>query len=266
MFKLDSNPSESEMTSAKRFGRQQMLDLIWSAPMRNVAADLGVSDVGLKKAVMKAGLPTPPQGHWNRVFAGRPVAPKPTLSPRGFGAPDDIWIGGNSWSRYVEAKIDDPPPSEPVFDETMEGVRQRAEKAVGRVAAVRDFSAPHPAIRQILDDEAQRAEKVKASPYPSAWDQPRFEGPINLRRLRLLNSIALGVSKSGLRVSLLNKEDATLSVHSDVESLPLMARKLTTKGKNAEADKCLSIVVGVGPHHSSSPVAHGMTLGTRSSR
>ena len=113
MFNSISSGVDPEMTGARKFSRQQMLDLIWSAPMRNVAADLGVSDVGLKKAVIKAGLPTPPQGHWNRVFAGRSVAPKPSLPPRGFGASDDIWIGGNSWSRYMEAKIDDPPPSDP---------------------------------------------------------------------------------------------------------------------------------------------------------
>ena len=46
-----------------------------------------------------------------------------------------------------------------------------------------------------------------------------------------------------------------LSVHSDVELLPLIARKLTTKGKNAEADKRLSIVLGASPRHSGNPVA-----------
>ena len=37
----------------KIFSREQLLDLVWSAPMRSVAAELGLSDVGLKKAVVR---------------------------------------------------------------------------------------------------------------------------------------------------------------------------------------------------------------------
>jgi hypothetical protein len=54
--------------------------------MRTVAADLGLSDVGPKKAAEKAGIPTPPQGHWNRVAAGKTVDPKPVIPPRGGSA------------------------------------------------------------------------------------------------------------------------------------------------------------------------------------
>jgi len=45
----------------------------WSAPMRDLAAKVGISDVGLKKILKAHGIVTPPSGHWNRVHAGRPV-------------------------------------------------------------------------------------------------------------------------------------------------------------------------------------------------
>jgi hypothetical protein len=57
----------------KSFTRGEMLDLVWSVPMRTLAAKVGLSDVGLKKAILGAGLPVPPKGHWNRVLAGRPT-------------------------------------------------------------------------------------------------------------------------------------------------------------------------------------------------
>jgi hypothetical protein len=70
----------------KKIHTQRIARPLWSAPMRTVAADLGLSDVGPKKAAEKAGIPTPPQGHWNRVAAGKTVDPKPVIPPRGGSA------------------------------------------------------------------------------------------------------------------------------------------------------------------------------------
>ena len=50
--------------------RRQLYDLVWSKPMRDAAADVGVSDVGLKKLCLRHRVPVPPQGYWNRVNAG----------------------------------------------------------------------------------------------------------------------------------------------------------------------------------------------------
>ena len=41
-----------------RFTRQEFLDLIWSKPMRSVAADLGLSDVAVRKATIRAEFAT----------------------------------------------------------------------------------------------------------------------------------------------------------------------------------------------------------------
>ena len=225
-----------------------MFDLVWSAPMRSVAADLGLSDVGLKKAARKAGLPTPPQGYWNRVAASKKVEPKPDLPPRGFGASDDIWIGGAYWQHHEPAPgPDDPIPPAPSFDEPIEDVRKRAGKAVGKVSASRDLSSPQPAIRQIVEDEATRAEKMRTSRWPSSWDAPRFNAAIDQRRLRLLNAICLGLAKVEIKGRLWRKEDPVISIESGATSLPLIVRKFVRTGKNAETDARLSVVVGTVP-------------------
>jgi hypothetical protein len=49
--------------------RRQLYDLIWSKPMRDAAADIGISDVGLKKVCIRHRVPVPPQGYWNKVHA-----------------------------------------------------------------------------------------------------------------------------------------------------------------------------------------------------
>jgi hypothetical protein len=53
--------------------RRELYDLIWSKPLRDVAADLGISDVGLSKVCERHRVPRPEQGYWNKVNAGKPA-------------------------------------------------------------------------------------------------------------------------------------------------------------------------------------------------
>jgi hypothetical protein len=59
------------------YTRRQLHDLVWSGPMRDVAKKLRLSDNGLRKHCVKAFVPLPPQGHWNRVKAGQTVKTSP---------------------------------------------------------------------------------------------------------------------------------------------------------------------------------------------
>jgi hypothetical protein len=43
--------------------RRQLYDLVWSKPMRDAAATIPMSDVGLKKVCRKNQIPVPPQGY-----------------------------------------------------------------------------------------------------------------------------------------------------------------------------------------------------------
>jgi hypothetical protein len=58
--------------------RRQLYDLIWSKPMRDAAAEIGISDVGLKKVCVRHRVPVPPQGYWNKVHSGQ-TPPKATF-------------------------------------------------------------------------------------------------------------------------------------------------------------------------------------------
>ncbi len=56
--------------------------------MRELAARVGMSDVGLKKLLRSYGVSGLPQGHWNRVHAGRPVPAPPAAPARGHATSD----------------------------------------------------------------------------------------------------------------------------------------------------------------------------------
>ena len=113
------------------YTRQQLHDLVWSGPMRDVAKTLGLSDNGLRKHCVKAFVNLPPQGHWNRVKAGQAVKTNP-LPARPPGLSNTVTIG--QWDyRFEEKRLLEVEPTPPVFDEPIEAVRERVSRNLGRV-------------------------------------------------------------------------------------------------------------------------------------
>ncbi len=52
--------------------RSKLYEMVWQQPMTKVAAELGLSDVGLAKLCRRHSIPVPPRGHWAKVAAGKP--------------------------------------------------------------------------------------------------------------------------------------------------------------------------------------------------
>ena len=67
------------MVLRKELSREQLYELVWSKPMRDAAADVGISDVGLKKRCRSQDIPVPQQGYWNKVRAGHRLPVRPAL-------------------------------------------------------------------------------------------------------------------------------------------------------------------------------------------
>ena len=59
--------------------REQLFERVWSKPVREVAVDLGISDVGLAKACRRSGIPLPPQGYWISRRSKSRLRTKPSL-------------------------------------------------------------------------------------------------------------------------------------------------------------------------------------------
>lgn len=179
---------------AHSFTRLELYNLVWSEPMRDIAARLGLSDVGLAKACRNASIPAPPRGYWNKKKAGHRVAQFP-LPPREPGHSDQVVIGQERHWHYPPEPIDEnePDPPAPTFDEPVEVVRARVEKRTDAVRARKDFSIAHPAIRKLLEKD----EKLREQQRQYAWYKPVFDAPLQRRRLRILNAILLALSAQG---------------------------------------------------------------------
>lgn len=51
--------------------RSDLYQKVWSVPMTRLAAELGISDVGLAKACRRHAIPVPPRGYWAKLKAGQ---------------------------------------------------------------------------------------------------------------------------------------------------------------------------------------------------
>src|SRR5579863_3917199 len=60
--------------------REELYEKVWSTPMQKLAAEFGLSDVGLAKRCRRHRIPVPPRGHWARLQAGQDVE-QPPLPP-----------------------------------------------------------------------------------------------------------------------------------------------------------------------------------------
>lgn len=68
-----------------KISRKELYDAVWGRPVRTLAREWGLSDVGLAKACRKHQIPLPTVGHWAKVAVGRGVS-KPPLA----GNPDAV--------------------------------------------------------------------------------------------------------------------------------------------------------------------------------
>ncbi len=56
---------------------KDLYEAVWNKPVRTLAREWGLSDVGLAKVCRKHGIPLPPLGHWSKVAVGRGMKPSP---------------------------------------------------------------------------------------------------------------------------------------------------------------------------------------------
>jgi hypothetical protein len=60
------------------WNRQEVYEKVWQFPLRKLAAEYGISDVGLAKVCRKLDIPLPGLGHWTKIACGHTI-PRPPL-------------------------------------------------------------------------------------------------------------------------------------------------------------------------------------------
>ncbi|NML76945.1 hypothetical protein HHL25_22645 [Rhizobium sp. S-51] len=176
---------------------EELIAFAWSAPMRDLAGKLDISDVGLRKQLSNYGVPLPPQGYWNKVHAGKSLPPRPSPRPRRPGEMGRVKVD----ARYAkvlsiaEAMTSAGPFASATVPEKLDDLLAQEVKAIGRVVAPKTIAVPHRGIAHVLRQETRRQEKFSKSNWD--WDRPIFDSPLSKRCLRILNGLFLALSKRG---------------------------------------------------------------------
>ena len=176
---------------------EDIISFAWSAPMRELAAQIGISDVGLRKLLKAHGIATPPQGHWNRVHAGRAVAAPPKPRARGPGESGRVILDMRFRGHVPETPSmrEEGPFASRLVPEDLAELRALELKAIGKAIAPRDLSRPPVGMARLLRKEAERREKAAVSRWSS--DDAHFDHPLAQRQLRLLAGLLTALAKRG---------------------------------------------------------------------
>ena len=98
----------------------ELYERVWSVPIKRLAPELGLSDVGLAKICRRCNIPVPPRGYWAQVQFGKAVkrAPLPPIAK-----PNQLieWEVGRSpgsrtasrWERLLRKALESPPIAVP---------------------------------------------------------------------------------------------------------------------------------------------------------
>ena len=100
----------------------------------------------------------PPQGHWNRVHAGRAVSKSPAAPARGPGKRPYTHVDPRL-ARLPKAPLPSSagPFASAKVAEELEELRAQTLKAIGRPASAARITLPHPAIRMLLAQNGKTA-------------------------------------------------------------------------------------------------------------
>ncbi len=114
-----------------RLTRAELYEKVWATPMRTLAKEFGLSDVGLAKVCRKHNTPVPPVGYWRRKETGHKVS-RPSLPASKDGQESlDIYVRERLRPEF-EALVRQVAPNVAIPSELSHPLVLRSEKLLGR--------------------------------------------------------------------------------------------------------------------------------------
>ena len=86
--------------------RAELYERVWTTPMRTLAKEFGLSDVGLAKVCRRHNIPTPGLGHWRLVETGHPSKRRPLPMIQAIGTENITIISREPRSYEIPRKSD----------------------------------------------------------------------------------------------------------------------------------------------------------------
>jgi len=135
-------------------------------------------------------------------------------------------------------------------------VQARVAETVGQVTVPKRVLTWHPMIDRLLKEDEKRREKQLTNPYTFSWEKPRFDSPLDRRRLRILNSLFFAAAKMNGKASVRGREARDIGISFFQRHLPLSldrpkkpnrrAQPANSGEESSDMRLCLSILKGWG--------------------
>jgi hypothetical protein len=188
-----------------RLTRAELYEKVWTTPVRTIAKEFGMSDVGLAKICRKHGIPIPPLGYWRKTETGHKVV-RPPLSPATNGL------------------------------ETLDiSVRERLPPELAALAAEPPLEIAIPS--ELSHDLVTRTEKLLASgkenekklvvPKGGTLSHLLVSREQMARALRIMNALFLALEERGHSISWPKEEETALTLGIDGETVRFCVLEIT---------------------------------------
>lgn len=193
-----------------RVHREELYHFAWSAPVQQLAAELGLSSASLAKAPRQHDVPVPGPGYWSKVQAGKPVH-RPALPARKPGQDSHLPIHGSLADRFRTEQSHPEDPNGPfASDEVPEHLGQlrlNMLKKIGKVTVPRKLDRPHRILQALLRRDDRRREAIANATYAGGHLTPVFDQPDQQRKLRIVNALMHALTPSGYPCSLWGEDE-----------------------------------------------------------
>jgi|ERR1700733_15179337 len=181
--------------------RAELYERVWTTPMRTLAKEFGLSDVGLAKLCHRHDIPTPGLGHWRLVETGHAPSRVPLPSVE------------SSNSERITITVREPQP----FD--IPGKSERT--SLPKIQVQDDREITHPLVLRTKKLFEPTSKNDRGQFIPAKLKAPHLRVSKNSmpRALRILDALFFAIEAQGYAVEWGNAPEARLSVSLDGEKL-----------------------------------------------
>jgi hypothetical protein len=188
-----------------RLTRAELYEKVWSTPMRTLAEEFNLSDVGLAKVCRKHDIPLPPVGYWRQKETGHELTRPPLHFAKNDAETLDIFVRERLTPEFATLAAE-PAPKITIPAELSHAFALRTEKLL-----------------------AHGKENAKKLVVPKKGATPHlFVSREQLARsLRILNALFLALEERGQSVAWPKEESAVLTFVVDGETIKFCLLEVT---------------------------------------
>jgi hypothetical protein len=188
-----------------RLTRAELYEKVWATPVRTLATEFGMSDVGLAKICRKHDIPVPPLGYWRKTETGHKVV-RPSLPPAKNGL--------ETLDFYVRERL---PPE----------LAALAAEAAAEIAIPAELSHELVTRTEKLLASGKENEKKLIVPKNGTLSHLLVSREQMPRALRIMNALFLALEERGQSVSWPKEEEAALTLGVDGEAVRFCVLEIT---------------------------------------